>query len=246
MNFAVVEIAGKQYLVQEKEIVETQKIPGEKDEKVTFPRVLLYWDGNKLAVGRPYLEGFSVEGIIREKKRGPKLIVYKYKRRKNSSKKIGHRQDLCEVEIEKINTGRSKAAATKTEKSKSPETKTPAATSPASKKAAPKKPSPKKKPAATARKTAGSKKKSPAAKKKSPPAKKKSPPAKKKSRKRKNRPPPAKNPPAGKRPEPERKRKKNNCLYKPNPKVRGVRQCLRKQDREVPETVVTVAGDDWD
>ncbi len=182
MNFAVVEIAGKQYLVQEKEIVETQKIPGEKDEKVTFPRVLLYWDGNKLAVGRPYLEGFSVEGIIREKKRGPKLIVYKYKRRKNSSKKIGHRQDLCEVEIEKINTGRSKAkaAATKTEKSKSPERKTPAATSPAPKKAVPKKPSAKKKPAAPARKTAGSKKKSPAAKKKSPTAKKKSPPAKKK------------------------------------------------------------------
>jgi len=116
MKFAVVEIAGKQHLVQEKEVLETQKLPEGKDDKVTFPRVLLYWDGKKIAVGRPYLDGFTVEGIIKERKRGPKLVVYKYRRRKNSSTKRGHRQDLCVIEIKKINAGGKTSAAAKTEK----------------------------------------------------------------------------------------------------------------------------------
>lgn len=102
MNFAVVEIAGKQFLVQENEIIEIPKIPGSTGEQVSFPQVLFYWDGQKAAIGRPYLDGFSVEGKIISQGKSPKVVVYKYKRRKDSHRKMGHRQDFYRVGIEKI------------------------------------------------------------------------------------------------------------------------------------------------
>ena len=97
MNFAVVEIAGKQFLIRKNDVIETPKIPGSAEKKATFPSVLLYWNGKKVAVGRPYLEGFSVEGKILESGRSPKVVVYKFKRRKDSHRKIGHRQDFTRI-----------------------------------------------------------------------------------------------------------------------------------------------------
>jgi len=102
MNFAVVEIAGKQFLVQENEIIETPKLPGVTGDQISFPRVLLYWDGEKASVGRPILKGFSVEGRIVKFDKYDKIVVFKFKRRKDSHRKRGHRQDFCTVAIEKI------------------------------------------------------------------------------------------------------------------------------------------------
>lgn len=102
MNFAVVEIAGKQFLARKGDIIETPKIPGATGEKVTLPSVLLYWNGKKIEVGRPHLKDVAVEGRILEYGREPKVLVYKYKRRKDSHRKIGHRQDFARVKIEKI------------------------------------------------------------------------------------------------------------------------------------------------
>jgi len=138
MNFAVVEIAGKQFLVGKGDVIETPKIPGPAGEKVNFRSVLLYWDGKKLAVGRPYLEGAVVEGKILEFGRSPKIVAYKYKRRKDSHRKIGHRQDFARVKVEKI----SPAGKASGEKEKEvPAVKPPAKTT-AAKKASPRKKSP--------------------------------------------------------------------------------------------------------
>ncbi len=104
MNFAVVEIAGKQFLTRKGDVIETPKIPGSAGKKVTFESVLLHWDGKKVSIGRPRLEGFAVEGRIREFGRSPKVLVYKYKRRKNYHRKQGHRQDFARIEIAKIST----------------------------------------------------------------------------------------------------------------------------------------------
>ena len=91
MNFAVVEIAGKQFLVQENEIIETPKLSGVTGDQVSFPRVILYWNGEKASIGRPVLEGFSVEGRIVKFDKYDKIVVFKFKRRKDSHRKRGHR-----------------------------------------------------------------------------------------------------------------------------------------------------------
>ncbi len=181
MNFAVVEIAGKQFLTRKGDVIETPKIPGAAGKKVTFESVLLHWDGKKVSVGRPALKGFAVEGRILEFDRTPKVLVYKFKRRKDYHRKQGHRQDFVRVEIEKIVTP-GKPAAEKEKpaaEKKSPGTakaapakkkpaageKTPARKKPAAGKKTPagKKTAPRKKPAASG-KSAGSKKTSAAKK----------------------------------------------------------------------------------
>lgn len=108
MKFVVVEIAGKQYLVQEGDIIETEKLPAQAGDKMTFPQVLLFWNEKKLSLGQPYLEGFNVAGSIIEETKGPKVIAYKFKRRKTYRRKVGHRQITFKVKVDKI-VGPSKA-----------------------------------------------------------------------------------------------------------------------------------------
>ena len=59
MNFAVVEIAGKQFLVRKDDIIETPKLPGATGDRVTFSSVILYWNGKKIALGRPWLRALA-------------------------------------------------------------------------------------------------------------------------------------------------------------------------------------------
>ena len=125
MNFAVVEIAGKQFLVQENEIIETPKLSGVTGDQVSFPRVLLYWDGEKASIGHPILEGFSVEGRIVKFDKYEKIVVFKFKRRKDSHRKRGHRQDFCTVAIEKITVPGKSAKKKAEEKSAAAPKKTP-------------------------------------------------------------------------------------------------------------------------
>jgi large subunit ribosomal protein L21 len=100
--YAVVTTGGKQYKVQEGDILRIEKIPGEVGSPVTFDQVLLYSDGENLDIGKPMLDNISVKGRIVEQDRSKKIIVFKYKRRKRYRRKRGHRQYYTAVKVDKI------------------------------------------------------------------------------------------------------------------------------------------------
>ena len=100
--YAVVSTGGKQYRIQEGDILRIEKIPGEVGTPLTFENVLLYSDGEKLSIGQPVLENISVNAHIVEQGKAKKIIVFKYKRRKRFRRKQGHRQQFTAVKIDKI------------------------------------------------------------------------------------------------------------------------------------------------
>jgi len=100
--YAVVSTGGKQYRIQEGDILRVEKILGEVGTPITFENVLLYSDGEKISIGQPVLENISVNGHIVEQGKAKKIIVFKYKRRKRFRRKQGHRQQFTAVKIDKI------------------------------------------------------------------------------------------------------------------------------------------------
>ena len=97
--FAVIKTGGKQYRVAANEQITVMRLAGEAGEKVTFGDVLMVGDGDNMKVGAPLVSGASVVGEIVGQERGPKVIAFKKRRRKNSKRKRGHRQDLTVVRI---------------------------------------------------------------------------------------------------------------------------------------------------
>ena len=102
--YAVVESGGKQYKVQEGEILRVEKISGDVGSPVTFDKVLLLSDGDKVDIGKPVLKTATVNGHIVQQGKAKKVIVFKYKRRKRYRRKQGHRQQYTAVQIDKIKT----------------------------------------------------------------------------------------------------------------------------------------------
>ena len=100
--FAVIKTGGKQYRVAANENITVMHLAGEAGEKVTFGDVLMVGDGDNMKVGAPLVSGASVVGEIVGQERGPKVIAFKKRRRKNSRRKRGHRQDLVKVRITSI------------------------------------------------------------------------------------------------------------------------------------------------
>jgi large subunit ribosomal protein L21 len=100
--YAVVATGGKQYKVQEGEVLRVEKLAGEVGSEVAFDQVLLLSDGEKLQIGQPIVEGAQVKGHIIEQGRSKKIIVFKYKRRKRYRRKHGHRQPYTTVRIDAI------------------------------------------------------------------------------------------------------------------------------------------------
>ncbi|HTE53121.1 MAG TPA: 50S ribosomal protein L21 [Kofleriaceae bacterium] len=100
--YAVIETGGKQYRVQPGETVVVETLPGSSGDAIEFSRVLLISDDETVAVGRPAIEGARVTGQIVEQGLGEKLIVYKFKRRKNQRKRNGHRQPYTAVKIQSV------------------------------------------------------------------------------------------------------------------------------------------------
>lgn len=98
MSYAVIRTGGKQYRVAEGDVVQVATLAGNPGEKVTFGDVLLL-GGESVKVGKPLVAGAAVEGEIVEHGRGPKLIVFKFRKRKRSRKKAGHRQAFTAVRI---------------------------------------------------------------------------------------------------------------------------------------------------
>jgi large subunit ribosomal protein L21 len=104
--YAIFETGGKQYRVQEGDRVKVEKLPGDVGARVVFDRVLLLGgSAEPPAVGRPVVAGAAVEGEIVAQGRGPKLTIFKMKRRKNYRRKIGHRQAYTELKVVAIRKG---------------------------------------------------------------------------------------------------------------------------------------------
>ena len=103
MKFAVVEIAGKQYLVKPGQKIKTEKSPAfEKGGEIKLDKVLLCGDGDKISVGRPQVTGAEVGAEILGSKRAKKVIVFHYKQKTRRRTKKGHRQHYSELLIKDI------------------------------------------------------------------------------------------------------------------------------------------------
>ena len=100
--YAIVKTGGKQYRVQEGDILRVEKLAGEIGSEITFDDVLMYSDGETVTVGRPKVENVNVSGRIVAQGKNKKIIVFKYKRRKRYRRKQGHRQQFTAVQIDSI------------------------------------------------------------------------------------------------------------------------------------------------
>ena len=97
--YAVIETGGKQYRVNQGDIIKVEKLTADVGEKVDFDRILLVGEGADVKVGSPIVDGASVSGTVVEHDRHRKIIVFKKKRRKNYRRKNGHRQPFTEIKI---------------------------------------------------------------------------------------------------------------------------------------------------
>ena len=147
--YAVVKTGGKQYRVTKDDTILVEKLDANEGQTVTLSDVMLLGDGDKVTVGTPVVANASVEAQVVSQTRGPKIIIFRRKRRKNHRRTQGHRQDLTLLKITDINTSGKKAAPAKKAAAKAEAKpavkKTAAKTTTAKKAAAPKKATAKKK-----------------------------------------------------------------------------------------------------
>ena len=109
--YAIIESCGKQYKVAEGDVVFFEKLDTEEGKKVSFDKVVLVSDDKKVEVGAPYVKGVKVEGKVLANGKAKKIVVYKYKAKKNERKTQGHRQPYTKVEITSIKTAAEKKEA---------------------------------------------------------------------------------------------------------------------------------------
>ncbi len=174
--YAVIISGGKQHRVKLNQTLKLEKLKANVGEEVTFNEVLLVVEGDQVQVGQPLVESVVVKAVVKEQMRDKKINIIKFKRRKHSMKRMGHRQDLTVVEITQIGDHKAEAKPAAKKKAAAPKAevasdeKKPAAKKPA---AEDKKPAAKK-PAAEDKKPAAKKPaaKKPAAEDKKPAAKK--------------------------------------------------------------------------
>jgi len=101
--YAVIKTGAHQYKVSQGDLIEIDKLDGAEGDSVTFDKVMLL-GGGKTVIGDPLVEGASVKAVIKRQFRDKKILVFKYKRRKNYKKTAGHRQPLTTVEIGEISS----------------------------------------------------------------------------------------------------------------------------------------------
>jgi len=100
--YAVIQTGGKQYRVAPGQELRVEKLDGAVGDEIFFDNVLLVSKDDNVTVGKPVLENIRVQAKITRQGRGPKIIVFKYRRRKGYRKKQGHRQDYTGVRITQI------------------------------------------------------------------------------------------------------------------------------------------------
>ncbi len=110
--YAIIEACGKQYKVAEGDVVFFEKLDTEVGKKVTFDKVVLVSDDKKVQVGNPYVKGIKVEGKVISHDKAKKILVFKYKAKKNYRRTQGHRQPYTKVEITNIKLPAAKKEAT--------------------------------------------------------------------------------------------------------------------------------------
>ena len=101
--YAVIKTGGKQYRVQQGDVIFVEKLDAQAGDTVTFDEVLLVSGESGTTVGAPTVAGAKVEGKVDAQVKSAKIVVYKYKAKKNERKKQGHRQPYTKVEITAIN-----------------------------------------------------------------------------------------------------------------------------------------------
>lgn len=100
--YAVIETGGKQYRVEKDSVLYIEKLDAQEGDTVTFDKVLLVKNGDETKAGSPLLEGAKVTGKVVKHGKGKKIMVFKYKPKKNYKRKKGHRQPFTQVVIENI------------------------------------------------------------------------------------------------------------------------------------------------
>ena len=105
MPYAIIRTGGKQYRVEPGQTIRLPSVEGEEGARVEFGEVLLGSDDSEVRTGSPMLRGAKVTGEIVRHGRDDKIVVFKFKRRKNYARKQGHRQGFTEVRINDISLG---------------------------------------------------------------------------------------------------------------------------------------------
>ena len=100
--YAVIMSGGKQYRVAEGDVVHIEKLEAESDAPVEFDQVLLVKTDEKTYIGEPLVEGASVKGVLKAQGKDKKVLVFKYKAKKQYRRTRGHRQNFSSVHIDKI------------------------------------------------------------------------------------------------------------------------------------------------
>ena len=103
MSYAVIKTGGKQYKVKSGEILKIEKLPDSKPEtKIEFDEILAYGDDKSIEIGTPNVEGAKVEADLIKNSKNRTILIFKKRRRKNSRRKNGHRQEFSLIKINKI------------------------------------------------------------------------------------------------------------------------------------------------
>ena len=101
--YAIIETGGKQYKVQQGDVLFVEKLNVEENETVTFDKVVAVGNDDGINVGAPYVEGATVTANVVKNGKAKKITVFTYKPKKNEKRKMGHRQPYTKVIIEAIN-----------------------------------------------------------------------------------------------------------------------------------------------
>ena len=103
MSYAIIKTGGKQYKVESGEILKIEKLPDSKPEtKIEFNEILAYGDDKNLEVGSPLVKGAKVEAELIKNSKNRTILIFKKRRRQNSRRKNGHRQEYSLIKIKKI------------------------------------------------------------------------------------------------------------------------------------------------
>lgn len=103
--YAIVEVGARQYNIKTGDIIEVEKLDAVEGKGLKLDKVLLYAKDKTIEVGTPYLKGVVVTAVVLKTGKGEKLISFKYRRRKNSHWKKGHKQKTSRLKIEEIKAG---------------------------------------------------------------------------------------------------------------------------------------------
>jgi len=103
MSYAVIKTGGKQYKVKSGKILKIEKLPDSKPKtKIEFNEILAYGDDKSIEVGAPYVSGAKVEADLIKNSKNRTILIFKKRRRQNSRRKNGHRQEYSMIKINKI------------------------------------------------------------------------------------------------------------------------------------------------